>query len=160
MTAFVPASRLYDVESRTAIAHPAAQATDEEVRRAIENPAIQTDSGHSLGGIDPYRRRCFLPTDLPELRNIQATPISNKLTAPTAAASAKAPRTELIASNTGMGSDRGNENKRCGGGGLSKPPTSGTDRFGRSESDFSSRLFGSNACNVRAGTDRNNGDSR
>ncbi|WP_306060256.1 hypothetical protein [Natronococcus wangiae] len=33
---FVPASRLYIVESRTPIAHPAAQATDEQVRRALE----------------------------------------------------------------------------------------------------------------------------
>jgi len=31
---FVPANRLYDVESRTPIAHPAHQATDEDVRRA------------------------------------------------------------------------------------------------------------------------------
>jgi hypothetical protein len=34
---FVPASRLYHVESRTPIAHPAEQATDEQVRRALEN---------------------------------------------------------------------------------------------------------------------------
>ncbi|WP_281246927.1 hypothetical protein [Natrinema salaciae] len=34
---FVPASRLYDVESGTPIAHPAHQATDEDVRRALEN---------------------------------------------------------------------------------------------------------------------------
>ncbi|WP_256547885.1 hypothetical protein [Halovivax gelatinilyticus] len=36
MTGFVRASLLYDVESRTPIAHPAAQATDAEVRAAIE----------------------------------------------------------------------------------------------------------------------------
>ncbi|WP_265109602.1 hypothetical protein [Halosolutus halophilus] len=34
---FVPASQLYDVESRTPIAHPAHHATDEQVRRAVEN---------------------------------------------------------------------------------------------------------------------------
>lgn len=34
---FVPASRLYDVESRTPIAHPAHQATDADVRQAVEN---------------------------------------------------------------------------------------------------------------------------
>ena len=34
---FVPASRLYDVSSRTPIAHPADQVTDEDVRRALEN---------------------------------------------------------------------------------------------------------------------------
>ncbi|WP_267130074.1 hypothetical protein [Natrarchaeobaculum sulfurireducens] len=34
---FVPASRLYDVESRTSIAHPAHQATDSEVRQALED---------------------------------------------------------------------------------------------------------------------------
>ncbi|UHQ96021.1 hypothetical protein [Natrinema halophilum] len=33
---FVPASRLYDVKSRTPIAHPAHQAIDEDVRRAVE----------------------------------------------------------------------------------------------------------------------------
>jgi len=32
---FVRASRLYDVESRTPIAHPATQATDADVRRAL-----------------------------------------------------------------------------------------------------------------------------
>ena len=34
---FVPASRLYDVASRTPIAHPATQATDHDVRQALEN---------------------------------------------------------------------------------------------------------------------------
>ncbi|SER93515.1 hypothetical protein [Natrinema salaciae] len=33
---FVPANRLYDVESGTVIAHPATQASDEDVRRALE----------------------------------------------------------------------------------------------------------------------------
>ena len=32
----VPASRLYDVASRTPIAHPATRATDHEVRQALE----------------------------------------------------------------------------------------------------------------------------
>ncbi|WP_275039633.1 hypothetical protein [Natrialba chahannaoensis] len=36
-TLFVRASQLYDVDSRTPIAHPAHQATDEEVRRATES---------------------------------------------------------------------------------------------------------------------------
>ena len=36
MSEFVPASDLYDVESRTPIAHPAQQATDADVRRALE----------------------------------------------------------------------------------------------------------------------------
>jgi len=34
---FVRASRLYDVESRTPIAHPAVQASDADVRRAVDN---------------------------------------------------------------------------------------------------------------------------
>ena len=34
---FVPASRLYDVKSRTPIAHPAHQATDADVRQALED---------------------------------------------------------------------------------------------------------------------------
>ncbi|WP_275086347.1 hypothetical protein [Natronorubrum halophilum] len=34
---FVPASRLYNVDSRTPIAHPAHQATDEQVRRALKD---------------------------------------------------------------------------------------------------------------------------
>ncbi|AFO58810.1 MULTISPECIES: hypothetical protein [Natrinema] len=38
MTAeFVRASRLYDVETRTPIAHPTYQATESDVRRALEN---------------------------------------------------------------------------------------------------------------------------
>jgi hypothetical protein len=36
---FVPASRLYDIENRTPIAHPAHQATDEDVRRALKHSA-------------------------------------------------------------------------------------------------------------------------
>jgi len=37
---FVPASRLYDIENRTPIAHPAHQATDDEdVRRALKHSA-------------------------------------------------------------------------------------------------------------------------
>ncbi|WP_247729912.1 hypothetical protein [Halovivax limisalsi] len=44
---FVRASRLYDVESRTPIAHPATQATDAEVREAIatEERQLVTDGG-------------------------------------------------------------------------------------------------------------------
>ncbi|OIB56229.1 hypothetical protein [Natrialba sp. SSL1] len=49
---FVPASRLYDVESRTPIAHPAHQATDEEVRRAVENREIRTDGGRCSSGTE------------------------------------------------------------------------------------------------------------
>ncbi|WP_275039499.1 hypothetical protein [Natrinema altunense] len=37
---FVPASRLYDVESRTPIAHPAHQVTDADVRRALESGEV------------------------------------------------------------------------------------------------------------------------
>ncbi|WP_277410066.1 hypothetical protein [Natrinema longum] len=33
---FVQASELYDVESRSPIAHPAHQATDAEIRRTLE----------------------------------------------------------------------------------------------------------------------------
>ncbi|MEY7849552.1 hypothetical protein AB7C87_10195 [Natrarchaeobius sp. A-rgal3] len=36
MREFVPASRLYDVESRTPIAHPAHQADDTDVHCALE----------------------------------------------------------------------------------------------------------------------------
>ena len=42
---FVPASRLYDVESRTPIAHPSHQATDADVRQALENREVRTDGG-------------------------------------------------------------------------------------------------------------------
>ncbi len=48
--AFVPASRLYDLESQTPIAHPAHQATDEEVRQAIENQEARTDGGVDVDG--------------------------------------------------------------------------------------------------------------
>ncbi|WP_264182220.1 hypothetical protein [Natrinema amylolyticum] len=33
---FVRASRLYNVETRSVVVHPAHQATDDEVRRALE----------------------------------------------------------------------------------------------------------------------------
>ncbi|MFC3960349.1 hypothetical protein [Halovivax cerinus] len=44
---FVRASRLFDVESRTPIAHPATQATDRDVRKAIETTEreLVTDGG-------------------------------------------------------------------------------------------------------------------
>ncbi|WP_277410045.1 hypothetical protein [Natrinema longum] len=34
---FVRASRLYDVETRTVLVHPAYQATDDEIRHSLEN---------------------------------------------------------------------------------------------------------------------------
>ncbi|WP_436343755.1 hypothetical protein [Natronorubrum sp. FCH18a] len=43
MSEFVPASRLYDVESRTPTAHPAHQATDADVRRALKKRGVRTD---------------------------------------------------------------------------------------------------------------------
>lgn len=46
---FVRANRLYDVESRTPIAHPAHHATDDEIRRALEDREIQTDGDTSDG---------------------------------------------------------------------------------------------------------------
>jgi len=49
---FVPANRLYDIESRTPIAHPAHQATDADVRRALENREVRADGGYSLSDID------------------------------------------------------------------------------------------------------------
>ncbi|MFC3957152.1 hypothetical protein [Halovivax cerinus] len=53
---FVRASRLFDVESRTPIAHPATQATDRDVRKAIETTEreLVTD-----GGTD--RPTCYNP---------------------------------------------------------------------------------------------------
>ncbi|MXV63880.1 hypothetical protein GS429_17800 [Natronorubrum sp. JWXQ-INN-674] len=51
MSEFVPASRLYNVESRTPIAHPAHQATDDDVRRALEGDReIRADGGHCTDG--------------------------------------------------------------------------------------------------------------
>lgn len=50
MSEFVPASQLYDVESRTPIAHPAHQATDGEVQRALEDREIRADGGQSSSG--------------------------------------------------------------------------------------------------------------
>ncbi|AFO55970.1 MULTISPECIES: hypothetical protein [unclassified Natrinema] len=44
---FVRASRLYDVASRTPIAHPTHQATDEDVRHALEDREVCTDGGQS-----------------------------------------------------------------------------------------------------------------
>ena len=44
---FVPASRLYDLESRTPIAHPAHQATDADVRKALKQREIRADGGRS-----------------------------------------------------------------------------------------------------------------
>ncbi|SFC65510.1 hypothetical protein SAMN05444422_11356 [Halobiforma haloterrestris] len=44
---FVPASRLYHVESRTPIAHPAHQASDEDVREALEDREVRADGGPS-----------------------------------------------------------------------------------------------------------------
>jgi len=49
---FVPANRLYDIESRTPIAHPAHQATDADVRRALENREVRADGGYSSSDID------------------------------------------------------------------------------------------------------------
>ncbi|PCR89407.1 hypothetical protein CP557_01945 [Natrinema ejinorense] len=48
---FVQASELYDVDSRTPIAHPAHQATDEDVRQAFDDREIRADGGHSSSGI-------------------------------------------------------------------------------------------------------------
>ncbi|AEH35963.1 hypothetical protein [Halopiger xanaduensis] len=48
MSEFVRANRLYDVENRTPIAHPAHQASDADVRRALEerdDREIRTDGG-------------------------------------------------------------------------------------------------------------------
>ena len=48
MSEFVRASRLYDVSSRSPIAHPAHQATDADVRRALEardDREIRADGG-------------------------------------------------------------------------------------------------------------------
>jgi hypothetical protein len=53
--------------------------------------------------------------------------ISSKPTPPTTAASAYAPRTELIASNTGMVSNKKNGCKRYGGGGVPEPFTDGIE---------------------------------
>ncbi len=54
---FVPASRLYDVESRTPIAHPAHQATDADVRRALEERAIRTDGGTASSDTERTNRK-------------------------------------------------------------------------------------------------------
>ncbi|ELZ07736.1 hypothetical protein C478_19274, partial [Natrinema thermotolerans DSM 11552] len=53
---FVRASELYDVDSRTLIAHPAHQATDADVRRALENREVCTDGG--LPSSDTDRKYC------------------------------------------------------------------------------------------------------
>ncbi|RZH67916.1 hypothetical protein ELS17_00090 [Natrinema altunense] len=45
---FVRASRLYDVDSRTPITHPAHQAADTDVRRVLEDREVRAD-----GGVDP-----------------------------------------------------------------------------------------------------------
>ncbi|UHQ95989.1 hypothetical protein [Natrinema halophilum] len=45
---FVPPNRLYNVESRTPVAHPAHQATDEGVRRVVEGREFRIDGGRSL----------------------------------------------------------------------------------------------------------------
>jgi len=49
MSEFVPASQLYNVESRTPIAHPAHHATDEQVREAVEalDREVRADGGTS-----------------------------------------------------------------------------------------------------------------
>ncbi|AFZ71412.1 hypothetical protein [Natronobacterium gregoryi] len=44
---FVPANRLYDIESGTTIVHPAHQATDEDVREALEENEVRADGGLS-----------------------------------------------------------------------------------------------------------------
>ncbi|QCC59415.1 DUF1643 domain-containing protein [Natrinema thermotolerans] len=49
---FVRASELYDVDSRTPIAHPAHQATDTDVRRALEDREICTDGGQPSSDTD------------------------------------------------------------------------------------------------------------
>ena len=60
---FVLASELYDVESRTSIAHPAHQATDEDVRRALENREIRADGGfeQSSSGTDQLTTETIQP---------------------------------------------------------------------------------------------------
>ncbi|WP_164722116.1 hypothetical protein [Haloterrigena salifodinae] len=50
MTTFVPTSELYDIESRTPIAHPAHQATDADVRRVLEQREIRSDGGTDSRG--------------------------------------------------------------------------------------------------------------
>ena len=50
MSEFVPASELYDIESRTPIAHPAHQATDADVRRALEQREVRIDGGDASSG--------------------------------------------------------------------------------------------------------------
>lgn len=49
---FVPANRLYDIDSRTPIAHPAHQATDEDVRLALQDREIRADGGHPSSEIE------------------------------------------------------------------------------------------------------------
>ena len=51
---FVRASELYDVDSRTPIAHPAHQASDDEVKRALEQREVRADGGTSSSGTDCY----------------------------------------------------------------------------------------------------------
>ncbi|WP_436347404.1 hypothetical protein [Natronorubrum sp. FCH18a] len=68
MSEFVPASRLYDVESRTPIAHPAHQATDADVRHALEEREIRADGGHSSS--DTERRVDELKERVAELESI------------------------------------------------------------------------------------------
>ena len=57
MSEFVRASRLYNVENRTPIAHPAHQATDADVRRAFEEREIRAGGGHLSSGTERSRKR-------------------------------------------------------------------------------------------------------
>ncbi len=57
---FVRASELYDVDSRTPIAHPIHQATDADVRRALEDREICTDGGQPSSGTDHSSGRNLL----------------------------------------------------------------------------------------------------
>ncbi|MCU4972943.1 hypothetical protein OB955_09325 [Halobacteria archaeon AArc-m2/3/4] len=54
MTPFVPASRLYDVRSKTTIEHPAAQASDADVQRALEEREIRADGGADSSDTDRF----------------------------------------------------------------------------------------------------------
>ncbi|WP_436347677.1 hypothetical protein [Natronorubrum sp. FCH18a] len=49
MSEFVPASQLYNVESRTPIAHPAHQATDADVHRALKKKGVRIDGSVNSG---------------------------------------------------------------------------------------------------------------
>lgn len=58
MTEFVPASRLYHVESRTPTAHLAEQATGEQIRRALERREFaQSENSTRNGGVPRVDRR-------------------------------------------------------------------------------------------------------